>query len=573
MKAEQFTYYLKHNDMLSKADYQELEGLVAEYPYCQNLRWLLYKKSLQDGHKDYQKNLHLAAAYSRDRSYFYKQIQLSNRISGQSNSYTITDDGLKMKPISDISKQEPANDRSDIDTWSNPSGETKIPPSSTSNPNEPNIKNYISSSHLVLEQEAETDVMLEFNLEDDLDPEENAEEQSSEFSLPAKNENILFLEDLIEKDVEEKSMSSIDKAFTEKLNAKSDIDSEIGEENTLSTENFIDQVIYKKEITLEKGSHLDNLEDLNLEESKKVITDNAINIEEDITHEFDEVLSFNQKRMDPKEGLDISVDPDVPIADPEFYKEPEKIKFEIENEEVVQKNDEFTPEVDLEKSNPLEKSDVDHLVEETFEDNSEIVLEELIEITPNLSPEEDLIAEEELKIDTVISEPDVVESTPRIVLAPESKKQSIHTRKRAPISPAPKSAFSSWVKHFQTSEMSEEEQEKKTTQKAKSKKKKNSSKKKNKKRTSPTIESLENSHKKKKSKKGSAKKKKNKIFDLANQSIKDDEEIASETLAELLANQGAYAKSIRMYRKLQLIFPSKSSFFAKQIQKLIKKID
>lgn len=45
-------------------------------------------------------------------------------------------------------------------------------------------------------------------------------------------------------------------------------------------------------------------------------------------------------------------------------------------------------------------------------------------------------------------------------------------------------------------------------------------------------------------------------------------EVITETLAEVLANQGQNERAIAMYQKLSLIFPEKSSFFAARIDKL-----
>ena len=45
-------------------------------------------------------------------------------------------------------------------------------------------------------------------------------------------------------------------------------------------------------------------------------------------------------------------------------------------------------------------------------------------------------------------------------------------------------------------------------------------------------------------------------------------DIASETLAELLAKQGHRKRAIAMYEQLTLKYPKKSSFFAGQIQKI-----
>lgn len=52
------------------------------------------------------------------------------------------------------------------------------------------------------------------------------------------------------------------------------------------------------------------------------------------------------------------------------------------------------------------------------------------------------------------------------------------------------------------------------------------------------------------------------------QSITEDENIISETLANLLAFQGKKKKAIKMYQALSLKFPEKSRFFAQKINEL-----
>lgn len=110
--------------------------------------------------------------------------------------------------------------------------------------------------------------------------------------------------------------------------------------------------------------------------------------------------------------------------------------------------------------------------------------------------------------------------------------------------PIPKSSFSSWVQQFQPNQVNIQLGEIMESKKR---------------------EDLKKERKKKRKKN---KKKANTVSLIAQQSIEDRKEIASETLANLLADQGFYDKAINMYEQLILIFPEKSSFFAEKIENL-----
>lgn len=59
---------------------------------------------------------------------------------------------------------------------------------------------------------------------------------------------------------------------------------------------------------------------------------------------------------------------------------------------------------------------------------------------------------------------------------------------------------------------------------------------------------------------------------MAAQSLSFDDQIASETLAKLLEQQGHLERAKKMYTQLSLLFPEKNAFFAAKIKEIDSKL-
>jgi hypothetical protein len=107
MNAESFSEYLKNPSKLYQINYQELKSLALQYPYCQNLQWLLLQKSKMDGHKDADANLEKTAAGSIDRALLYKKVKAIAAIRNQVADLLLTNDVLELPTLSNFRRPEP----------------------------------------------------------------------------------------------------------------------------------------------------------------------------------------------------------------------------------------------------------------------------------------------------------------------------------------------------------------------------------------------------------------------------------------------------------------------------------
>lgn len=120
MNNEQLTAYLKDESYLYTLSYEELKTLVVQYPYASNLRVLLLKKSYIEQNKDYDRNLQMAASYSTNRRFLYKLVKKLKTLQNIPENVILGEDYLELTELSNIEKMleerhvsEIYNDRKD----------------------------------------------------------------------------------------------------------------------------------------------------------------------------------------------------------------------------------------------------------------------------------------------------------------------------------------------------------------------------------------------------------------------------------------------------------------------------
>ena len=99
MNAENFYEYIREPARLHQISYQELKSLVLQYPYAQNLRYLLVQKSLLEGHTEFDKNLNAAAAVSPDRKHLYNQLKELRQLEIQEEPFSLEEDFLELRDL------------------------------------------------------------------------------------------------------------------------------------------------------------------------------------------------------------------------------------------------------------------------------------------------------------------------------------------------------------------------------------------------------------------------------------------------------------------------------------------
>jgi hypothetical protein len=146
-------------------------------------------------------------------------------------------------------------------------------------------------------------------------------------------------------------------------------------------------------------------------------------------------------------------------------------------------------------------------------------------------------------------------------IVPQTKVEEINEVATAQIAPQPKSSFSSWLRKFKKPDVLDVSLATTVAKDSETDFEKYSEK---------IGEKVEESFQKKKTANAKSKKKKKnaELIEFAEQSLISNDNIASVTLAQLLAEHGRKERAIHIYEKLMLHNPEKSLYFASEIERL-----
>lgn len=107
MNLENFSEFIKEPSHLYRINYQELKGMVLQYPNSINLRILLLLKSKMENHPDLEKNLREASVYAIDRSRIYELLKNPDLELKVPSNINLAPEGLEINlPVENVENQE-----------------------------------------------------------------------------------------------------------------------------------------------------------------------------------------------------------------------------------------------------------------------------------------------------------------------------------------------------------------------------------------------------------------------------------------------------------------------------------
>lgn len=591
MTSDNLLKFLGNREYLHQVSYQELKSMVVQYPYSLSLRYLLAMKSQQEDNTDLDRNIELLATYGIDRSHLHRIFTDDPIVlEDLEESIIMGEDFLELKELStlerdldkklaiqeindltfireenqtnstEISLPEPVHNRDIVSPIINTNGE----------PEEVGVVEQLESA-----QEEPTLPPINQNLIENETTEVNLEESANE-SIQLPKEEIVDQKEFIEEIEEEFITMDFEEA-------------EVLGETTSSSELVPSASFSAEEILDNQGLPEDAVEvnDLYPELGEPVVDDALVetffqeaeeeamaepaasdsigfidNPEELLTQESELIAKEINETEISDELEDLTTSQELPTEKEETPHESEETVTKITNNFQEIEKSEISREAPIPFE--VEYSEADPITITSIQKGTEIILpEEQKEHPKEVVPEEteiinntDDIVE---KADGSTSvEPEVIEEVAETkrtkqttekeqLVKPTFKFDSLDrleasfTKKEKLLKPAPKVKFNSWqeqfsgVNPFSSANLSPLNKGKGRTIKRKRKT--------NHKEFEKTVA-------------------------FAEESLELDTALISETLAQLLVQQGQYSKARKMYEQLSLIMPKKSSFFAAEIEKI-----
>ena len=566
MSQEQLTAYLQDESYLFSLNYEELKTLVMQYPYATNLRVLLLKKSYIEQNKDYERNLQTLATYTTNRKFLYKLVQQLRAIEAPSENVVLGEESLELAALSRVEKM--ILNRSFVESFDENEADTEgVSFLSIDRPNFFAGEPIEDNTQISVEKTPDNVPNLVFEPFDD-----NIENSADS----APKMEILNFQSLIEEvdneafTTEEQNDAAVENVMTNV--AKKDIDTLPDFDNTAfevvvpSEQQEAEKIAEKVDLSeifadieddaedpfyaalLNATADIDPAETIETaetsvneidthKENENIVVEKAQNNISDFMFAFDTAEEID-KDLESKAGIGAE-GVFEPIFEPQkaeiiaaFFEEIEEEETEtIENTAVEEDDDkDDLPELTakapltLEINNLTKAKIVEHIPSET--NTPRVKFTDWLRQFKNVSDMPDVAITEEKPIEIKENPSPIIEEEMRI------------------------------LQHDRVAEMFEMSEAVPDnimgmTQAAPAKKK-----------AAYSGKDFEEVEKKKK------KKKKREMHALAAKSIETDAELASETLADILACQGKIEEATEMYARLILKFPEKSAYFATKINNL-----
>ena len=541
--------------------------MVVQYPYSLSLRYLLAMKSQQADNVDLERNIELLVTYGIDRTHLYKIFSQNPIVlEDLEESVVMGEDFLELKELSvleriidDASFIKDNNDIAFLEEKLSKNGESKngidhtgdipIPPTileSEKIEEAESISNPLSEAD---SHEIEENTTLENPSNDAEELSEAPFNEKSETieNQPVEEEFVIMDFETNNFEIEDKSKSTGEIAPSESvLNNEIEYDKNGLPMDAIEVNDFDATTI---NIEDDDGSIID----LFLESEQEAVAEEAVSDSQIFINNPEEVLDIESKK-----ALASSIR-DNELVEGENQEIIAEDIIEITEENNIEKEPIIPEKGDIEAINitkvaiPFEVnfSDTDPSKEVLIEEsNLELIKETVIEETVS----EEIIRETSVVVNK--EEEIELETSPEPIEVPTAElknaqfqfdslaqlEKDLATEKFSPSNqPIPKIGFTSWQEQYSgVSTFS-----------------------------SLNLMPLNNTTGKViKKKKKVARKKFEKTVAYAEESLKEDENIASETLAQLLTEQGHPKKAIAMYEELCLLLPEKSAYFAAEIEKI-----